>query len=663
MNVTDMSRELYGVAPPAGFRAVGYVAGNPRLGIPPLILSDGPAGVRDRSNAPRRRPGTALPAPVGLAASFDPVLAREYGELLGKEARARGVSVVYAPAINIVRVPLGGRNFEYLGEDPYLASELVSPEVTGIQAQHVAAQVKHYALNDQENDRSTASSNASERVIREMYLPAFQAAVQRGHTWSIMCANNKVNGTYACENSPLLADILRKEWKFDGVVGSDYAATHSAKAALRAGLDQSFTLRNWGAYYQDLPRLVHSGAVSEALVKDAAGHVLTLMFRVGLFDKMAPAAPTNVSADGAFARSAAEEAAVLLKNAAHALPLDPAKQPSLAVIGPYAKVPLTGGGGSSHVRPYYSVSPLDGLRARLGSHTTVTFADGSNLAAATATARAAAAAVVVVGDQEQEGADRVSLSLPNDQDRLVAAVAAANPKTVVVLQTGGPVMMPWLSRVPAVLEAWYPGQEDGNALAALLVGDVNPSGKLPVTFPTSLSQGPAHASPSYPAGPHGYDYTEGLQVGYRWYDAQHLTPLFPFGYGLSYTTFRISRLRTSMVPTVGAGTAPTGAGAGQPLVRATVAVTNTGSRVGTDVIQLYVTDPRSAGEPPRQLRGFSRIRLQPTESKEVTFTVESPAFATWNPAQHRWDTAKGNYGISVGDSSRDLPATGTVDLR
>ena len=479
MNLTDKVRELYGVAPPAGSGAVGYVPGNASLGIPPLILSDGPAGVRDRGKAVRKRPATALPAPVGLAASFDPALARDCGALLGREARARGVSVLYAPAINVVRVPLGGRNFEYLGEDPYLVSQLVTPEITGIQSQHVAAQVKHFALNNQENDRSTAGSNAPERVIREIYLPGWQAAVQRGHVWSVMCANNKVNGTFACENSVLLRDILRKEWRFGGLVGSDYAATHSAATALAAGLDQSFTLRNWGAYYRDLPQLVRSGTVSAALVDEATRRVLTLMFRVGLFDALPRAPSTNPSTDGAFARKAAEEAAVLLKNAGHTLPLDPARYPSLAVVGPYANEPLTGGGGSSHVKPYYSVSPLAGLRSRLGPRTNVTFTDGSDLAAATAAARTAAAAVVVVGDEEREGADRVNLTLPSNQDRLVAAVAAANPKTVVVLQTGGPVAMPWLSNVPAVLETWYPGEEDGNALAALLVGDVNPSGKLP----------------------------------------------------------------------------------------------------------------------------------------------------------------------------------------
>jgi len=494
MTLDEKVQLMYGVGRPRGVHSVGYVPGVPRLGIPPTVFSDGPVGVKDScfgeifpDNCLLGQ-STALPATVSLAASFDPGLAYAYGRVLGAESRARGVDVLYGPAMNIVRVPQGGRNFEYFSEDPYLTGRLAAAWVRGLQSQDVAAQLKHYALNNQELDRHTTTSNADERTIREIYLPAWQAAVADGHADSVMCANNMVNGTYNCENAHMLREVLEGELGFDGVVGSDYAATNSAIGSVNGGLDQSFTGLDWGKWYRDLPTLVRQGQVSEALIDLHVRRILTMMFRLGMFGGRSPAVPVDVTGDGAFSRRAAEEGAVLLKNDRGLLPLDPASQRSVAVVGRFANVAMTGGGGSSHVDPYYSVSPVQGIEDRLGAGATVTTADGSDLTQAAALARDADVAVVIANDNEREGQDRANIDLPGNQNALIQAVQAANPHTIVVLNTGSPVTMPWIADVHALLEMWYPGEEDGNALAALLFGDVNPSGKLPVTFPVSLDQ-------------------------------------------------------------------------------------------------------------------------------------------------------------------------------
>lgn len=650
MTLPEKAQLLYGVEHPTGGYSVGYVRGVPRLGIPPLVLSDGPAGVKDTGDAPSQRPATALPAPAALAASFDPELARQYGSVLGHEATTRGVDVLYGPAINIVRVPQGGRNFEYLGEDPVLTSQLASAEVAGIQSWRIAAQVKHFALNNQENGRHDTSSDADERTMREIYLPAWRAtATGAGRAWSLMCANNLVDGTYACENDTLLNGIVKGEWGYDGVVGSDYAAVPSATGAAAGGLDQDFTLRDWGEWYSMLPDLVQRGVVPVSEVDDHARRVLTMMFRIGMFDHKPPAPPVDQSADGAVAREAAEESTVLLKNSGELLPLDPAKTHSIAVVGRYAGTALTGGGGSSRVTPYYSVSPVAGIQKRAGAGVKVTTADGSDPSAAAALASAADVAVVVVNDVETEGADRADIGLPDDQDALVDAVAAANPHTVVVLDTGSAVTMPWLDSVPSVLQAWYPGEEGGTALAAILFGDVDPSGKLPVTFPTDAAQSPTAGPPRYPAEHGRYLYSEGLDVGYRGYDAAGSTPLFPFGYGLSYTTFAYSGLSVG-----------TFASDGSVDVRATV--TNTGTRPGTDVAQLYLGCPPAAGEPPRSLKTFERVTLGAGASRQLTFHLSRGDFQTWDVRAHAWGVGPGDYTVWVGDSSRDLPLHANVTL-
>ncbi|MFD5463540.1 glycoside hydrolase family 3 C-terminal domain-containing protein [Kitasatospora sp. NPDC127059] len=631
---------LRGLDAPPGVHSVGYVAGVPRLGIPPLLLSDGPAGVRDG------RPATALPAPVALAAAFDPALATTYGDVLGREARARGYQVLYGPMVNIVRIPQGGRDFETLGEDPYLAGQLAAAEVRGIQAQHVAAQVKHYAANNQEDNRQSYSSDVDERTLAEIELPAFRAAVRDGRAWSAMCGYNPVNGIWACENFPLLRDVLKGRWGFDGVVGSDYPATHSSVNAAAGGLDQEF---GGSTYFAELPAAAADGRLAPAVLDDQVRRVLRLMARTGALD--GAAAPASDPAAGArAARTAAAAGTVLLRNENAALPLDATRMKSVAVIGPWADHAYTGGGGSSHVIPYpeHTVTPRQGIAARVGASTEVRYHPGDDATAAAAVAAGADAAVVVVGDQETEGADRGSLDLAAADDALIRAVAGANPRTVVVLDTGGPVTMPWLDAVPAVVEAWYPGEQSGAALADVLFGDTDPAGRLPVTFPTSSNATPVQDAGQYPGTDGAYHYTERLGTGYRWYDASGTAPLFPFGHGLSYTTFDYSGLTVA---------GPDQAGR----VRVGFDLANRGTRTGTEVPQLYLTFPSAAGEPPQQLKAFDKVTLAPGGSTHVELRLDRSAFAVWDAGVHGWAVPGGQYDLTVGSSSRAPRLRGTVN--
>ncbi|CAG7618146.1 Beta-glucosidase [Actinacidiphila bryophytorum] len=783
MTNAEKASLMTSVDKPAGSHATGYIPGIERLGVPGLQFTDGPGGVRDG------QPSTAMPSPVSLAASFDTDMAGQYGTVLGSEARSRDYQVVYGPMVNIVRTPLGGRDFETLGEDPELAGDIAASEIRGIQAQGVAAQVKHFAGNNQENARTTSSSDIDERTLQEIYLPAFEKAVKEGDAWSVMCAYNKVNGTYACENAQILRDVLIDTWKFDGVIDTDYPANHSTVKSALAGLDQEFS---GTTYFKQLPAAVAAGAVPQSVLDDAARRILRLEFRTGQFAPQTPPA-VDYEADSAVARKAAEAGSVLLKNSGAQLPLDTAELTSLAVIGPNADTAVTGGGGSSAVTPYKKVDPVSGLRARLGGTVDVTsvkagggagfppipasalsglkgeyfagttlsgtpaltrddpdvdfdwgtgspdpalpadgfsarwtgtvtspataaytfsatsddgsriYLDGTLIAdnwgdhgvrtvksapvqltagdphtlrveyyenaggasvtvgwsapgvpdptitAAAAAAAKADVAVVVVGDSSSEGSDRTTLALPGNEDDLIRAVAAANPHTVVVLRAGAPVLMPWLADVPAVLDMWYPGQEDGNALAALLTGDAEPGGRLPVSFPRTDAQTATAAAPGrYPAVDGVYDYSEGLDVGYRWYDQEGQTPLFPFGYGLSYTSFRLSHLTSgpSRVEATGRGTAP---------VHLSVDVTNTGRRTGTDVVQVYLGSPAGSGEPPKALRSFAKVSLKPGQTKAVRFTLTADDLRTWDSSAHDWTVLTGRYPVSVGQSSADTP--------
>ncbi|MCG6499572.1 glycoside hydrolase family 3 C-terminal domain-containing protein [Kitasatospora sp. A2-31] len=641
LTTNEKATLLQGIWAPQDVHSVGYVQGVPRLGIPPLLLTDGPAGVRDG------QPATAMPAPVALAAAFDPDLATGYGSVLGREAKARGYHVLYAPMVNIVRVPQGGRNFETLGEDPFLAGRLAAAEVRGIQAQGVAAQVKHYAANNQEDNRQSYSSEVDERTLQEIELPAFRAAVQDGRAWSAMCGYNPVDGIWACEHFPLLRDVLKGRWGFDGAVGSDYPATHSAVNAAAAGLDQEF---GGSTYFSELAGAVADGRLAPAVLDDQVRRVLRLMVRSGALDG-GGTAEADPGAGARAARAAAVAGTVLLKNERAALPLDAARLKSIAVIGPWADRAYTGGYGSSHVTPYpeYTVSPLGGITARAGSGVSVRHHTGADAEAAAAVAAAADVAVVVVGDEEREGEDRPSLDLAPADDALIRAVARANPRTVVVLDTGGPVVMPWLDSVPAVLEAWYPGEQSGTALADVLFGDADPGGRLPVTFPVSAAATPIRGADQYPGTDGAYHYTERLEVGYRWYDRAGVAPLFPFGHGLSYTSFDYSGLTV---------TGPDAAG----LVQVGFDVANRGSRTGTEVPQLYVGFPSAAGEPPQQLKAFGKLTLAPGRSQHVTLRLDRSSFATWDAQVHGWQVPGGRYGITVGSSSRTPRLGGAVEV-
>lgn len=622
-----------------------FVPGIPRLGIPDFLITNGPAGVGTGA-VPQQPNATALPAPVALAASFDTDLAHHYGVLQGVETNNVGHSLIEAPDVNMVRVYHGGRAFENYGEDPYLAAQLAAANINGIQSQGVLAEVKHYTANDQELNRRTIREVIDDRVLHELHLPAFEAAVKQGNVAAVMCAFPAVNDAFMCENKHLLTDVLRNQWGFKGFVQSDANATHSTEGAVAAG--QDLELRDNGPYDEALKQAVLDGRVSMQALDTMIIRILATQIRAGLFEHPRTVTPIDAAAGGAVARTVAEQSAVLLKNSARQLPLDAAALRSIAVIGPYARIVHPGGGGSSHVNPLYTVTPVDGIQRRVGPSVTVGSADGTDTAAAAQLAAASDVAVVIVGDLEREGADRPNLSLPGNQDDLVRAVVAANPSTIVVLNSGAPVLLPWVDTVPAILQAWYPGEEDGNALAGLLFGDVNPSGKLPVTFPRTESQTPVSIPERYPGVDGTVTYSEGLELGYRWYDAQRQDPLFHFGHGLSYTSFAFRNLRVS--PVLG------------PFGNATaeVDVINTGARAGAEVAQLYVTFPAAAGEPPRQLKGFQKVMLRPGERKHLRFTLDQRAFSIWDSAAQQWATVTGRYRVSIGHSSRDLPLSAPV---
>jgi beta-glucosidase len=795
MTLDEKIAMLHGATDPQTYGQAGYLPGVPRLGIPELRLTDGPAGVRTAQAA------TALPAPVALASTFSPELARHYGGVIATDGRARHQNVILAPMVNIVRVPEGGRDFETLGEDPFLASRIVAAEVAGIQAQGLVATVKHFAENNQETQRQSVSADVDERTLHEIELPGFEAAVGAG-VGAVMAAYNKVNGTYASEHAQLETDILRTAWGFTGFVMSDWGGTHSGIPALTAGLDMEMPSgRNFGA----LAEAVTSGQLQEAAVNQAVRRILVSVERAGLL----PASPHPIvgPVDDTAALEVATAGAVLLKNDRHALPLGGDDLESLVVIGPTAKTLLIGGGGSSRVQPTHTESPLAALTRRAGPTAQTRYAvgydvDGEPIPAsalapdvaptahglrrttaglletrvdptidftgagaipagtsatwtgiltapssgdyeirlqtaggrgsvqfdasaavtgapaggrgrrgggagvgllatalglsnpsvsvpftagqsrsilvtgtagaatplqirlawippgwrdrkiveAAEAARAAHTAVVFAYDESQEGRDRASLSLPGVQDALIEAVAAANPRTIVVLNNGAPVLMPWADHVAAILQMWYPGQDGAAATASLLLGEVSPGGKLPITFPRRAEDAPTADPARYP-GVNGHGaYSEGILVGYRWYDAKGIAPLFPFGHGLSYTTFAYSNLSVH-------------AGAdGGLTVRVTV--TNTGTRRGADVPQLYVGPPASAPVPMalRQLAGFQRVELDPGRSAQVTIPVGRRELSYWSTTEHGWVVVTGTRTIEVGASSRDLRLKTTTDI-
>ena len=627
--------------------AIGDTHAIPSLCVPEVTEEDGPAGVADGVSG-----ATQLPAPVNDAATWDPSQTRQYGQVLGAEEWAKGNEVVYAPTINIDRDPRWGRNFESLSEDPLLSGTLGAAEIQGIQSQGPIAQVKHYAVYNVETNRNTTADDdiIDPRTLHEIYLPAFYDAVTKGGAGSVMCSYSSPNGTYACENQPLLS-ILEQRWGFKGFVGSDYGAVHSTVASANAGLDQEQASSYFGPA---LSTAVTDGQVSEATIDEAATRILTEMFRFGLFNHPATgteATDASTPAHVSFAQQNSERGTVLLKDSGSVLPLS-SQTSSIAVIGADGSTaPETAGGGSAAVNPTGSiVTPLQGITARAGSGVAVSSYAGTTPAAAAAAARKAQTAVVFANNFESEGSDLANITLQNNQNAMINAVANANPHTVVVLNTGGPVTMPWLSKVQGVLEAWYPGQQDGSAIASILFGDTNPSGHLPETFPASLAQAPTAAKARFPGANGKVQYSDQLQVGYRYYDTANVTPLFPFGYGLSYTSFRYSHMKLSRTNVKNTTSGPDAGQASREL-EVTATVTNTGSRTGADVAQLYLGDPSSTGEPTRQLEGYQRVSLKPGQSSQVQFPLDGHALSSFDTSANGWVLPDGDFTVSVGDSS------------
>lgn len=622
----------------------GETAAIPSLCIPALHLEDGPAGVGDGMTGV-----TQFPAPVALAASFDPAAAQGYGAAIGAEQRAKGANVELGPTVNIVRDPRWGRAFESLGEDPYLTGQLAAAEIQGVQSHGVIDMVKHLGVYNEETLRDTAADDAlvSERAMQEIYLPAFETAVEQGHAGAVMCSYNEVNGTPACQDPYLLAQVLDGQFGFSGFVASDWFAAKSSAPSVAAGLDMQMPDSCY--YGQALSQDLADGAVTQGQLDEMVGRVLSSMFAEGLFDEAQTGSPGAVAtspADRELAASVAEEGTVLLKDSGGVLPLDAGRLRSIAVIGADAGAgAYSAGGGSATVDSSSVVTPYQGISRRAGRSVAVSYDDGSNPSAAATSAKEAQVAVVFVDLPEAEDEDLATIGLPAGDDQLIEDVAAANPHTVVVLNTGSAVTMPWIDKVAGVVEAWYPGQEDGDAIAAVLFGDVDPSGKLPVTFPVDLSQVPAHTPLQWP-GAGAISYSEGVLVGYRYYDAEGETPLFPFGYGLSYTTFGFSGPRFLAGPS------------GQLSLQ--VSVRDTGERAGADVVQLYVGDPATSAEAPDQLKGFQRVELQPGQTSTVRFSLDARDLAYWDSAAGRWVVAPATYQVRVGDSSRHLPLELTV---
>ncbi|MFZ1135188.1 MAG: glycoside hydrolase family 3 C-terminal domain-containing protein [Candidatus Korobacteraceae bacterium] len=645
----------------------GYVEGIKRFGIPPIFMSDAAYGVRD--SATNGRYSTALPSNVGSAASWDPQAACEYGALIGRELRAQGYNMTLGGGTNITREPRNGRTFEYMGEDPILAGTLVGNRIKCEQAQHVIGDIKHYAVNDQESGRNEVNAIIGIRTLHETDLLAFEIGIGIGHPAAVMCSYNAVNGDFACENKYLLTEVLKTDWKFPGFVVSDWGGTHSTVKASAAGLDNEEPMADF--FGPKLKQAVESGQVPMSQIDDHARRMLRSEFASGIVDYPTKKSVVDVEGGLDIARTIEEQSIVLLKNDKSVLPLDRAQLHSVAIIGFKADFGMISGGGSAQVDPqgsnapewlshvWFPTSPLKAVKAKAPS-ADVRFDSGTNPASAAALAKASDVAIVFAHQWMSESMDLPNLSLPDNQDALIAAVAAANPKTIVVLESGTAVTMPWIDKVSGVLEAWYGGSKGADAVANVLFGDVNPSAKLPMTFPLSVNDLP-HTTVVQPPvrgrGPESgavltsptFDvhYDEGLKVGYKWYDAEKKPVLFPFGYGLSYTNYSYSKLKV----TPGDQTT------------VTFAVKNTGKRAGQEIAQLYAALPSGSGEPPKRLVGWTKIQLGPGESKDVTLTIPAMYISIYDEASKGWKLLPGSYTFMAGPSSKDLPLSANVTLK
>ena len=639
----------------------------PRLGIPRRWLDDGPHGVREDIGPDTWQPSghtddfsTAMPAGICLAATWDSELGFREGEAIGQEARARGKDIMLGPGVNILRTPLCGRNFEYLGEDPFLASQMCVGYISGAQSQDISSCVKHFALNNQETDRGTINVEVDERALREIYLPAFKAAVQAAGGWCVMAAYNQFRGQHCTENDYLLDKILKGEWGFKGLVMSDWGGVHDTRECALNGLDLEMgTERNYNDFYFAQPYLdlLQKVELPMAGIDDKVRRNLRVMIATHVLDANRKPGSLNTAAHQAVARQVAEEGIVLLKNENNTLPLDATKLKTIAVIGENATRLHAHGGDSSGIKAFYEVNPLDGIVKRAGEKVNVVFSEGyrkgggPELAERAIAAAKAADVVIYIGGLNHdrgfdcEGADRKDMKLPYGQDELIQEIVAANPKTVVVLEGTMVEMDSWLDKVPALLQAWYPGMEGGNALARVLFGDVNPSGKLPATFPKKLSDTPAYAfgAGAYPGTNGTVAYAEGLLVGYRWFDTKNIEPQFPFGFGLSYTTFEYSNLK--LIP--GDGT--------NEIVTAQFEIENTGQRAGAEVAQLYVHEknPRLT-RPEKELKGFRKVFLQPGEKQTVSISLNQGSFSYYDDGKKAWVAQPDGFEILIGSSSRDL---------
>ncbi|MGD0364752.1 MAG: glycoside hydrolase family 3 C-terminal domain-containing protein [Bryobacteraceae bacterium] len=663
-----------GAQPSKSLGNAGYVPGIPRLGIPDLQMADAAVGVTHSGAFGRY--STALPSCVAEAASWDPDVAREYGALIGLELRNQGYTMTLGGGVNLAREPRNGRIFEYKGEDPILAGKLVGAEMKALQAQGIVGDIKHYALNDQEEGRSYVNVKADKRAIRESDLLAFEIGVKESGAGAVMCSYNLLNGDYACENSYLLTDVLKKDFGFQGFVVSDWGGTHSTAKAALAGLDMEMPGNSFLA--DALKKAVESGEVPVARLDNMVHRILRSEFAVGLFDRDPDTQVPDVFHGLDVAQHVAEQSIVLLKNANGQLPLARGVR-TIAVIGSHADVGVLSGGGSAQVDPmggnpvpqpaniglfdrvvWHRSAPLKAIRDK-APHADVQYDGGTDPAAAARLAKASDVAIVFVNQPSSEGKDHASLALPDNQDALIGAVAAANPHTIVVLETGGPVTMPWIGQVSAAMEAWYPGIRGAEAIASILFGDVNPSAKLPLTFARSeadlphprLTKQPPPAGdadlveffPGFKTNTRKFDvtYDEGLKVGYKWYDAENKQPLYPFGFGLSYTTFKYSGMKAAKDSV-------------------TFAVANTGTRDGAEIAEVYATLPQAAGEPFKRLVAWEKVKLAPGESKSVTLRPDPFYLSIFNADKDAWQLVPGEYTIQAGGSSRDLPLRGSVHM-
>lgn len=665
-------------------------AGVPRLGIPENWMTDGPHGIRaevfwDEWDQAGWTSDSciAFPALTCLAASWNKDMSALYGKSIGEEARYRNKNVLLGPGVNIYRTPLNGRNFEYMGEDPFLASKMVVPYIQGVQANGVAACVKHFALNNQEIDRHTVNVTVDDRTLYEIYLPAFKAAVQEGKAWAIMGAYNKYKGQWAGQNQYLLNDILRGEWNFDGVVVSDWGGINDTRQAIYHGLDMEFgswtdglstgASNAYDNYYLANPflKLLRSGEVKEEEVNKKVRNILRLVFRTNMNAKR-PYGSFGTEEHGLAGRKIAEEGIVLLKNNNSILPINLSKTRRIAVIGENAIKVMTVGGGSSSLKAKYEISPLQGIRNRIGKEAEVVFARGyvgekskaqdglktgdveetrssEELSREALEVAKTADFVIFIGGlnkndgQDSEGNDRKSLGLPYNQDKLISALAKVNKNLAVVMISGNAVAMPWVNEVPSVVQGWYLGSEAGNALASVLVGDVNPSGKLPFTFPVKLDDNGAHKLGVYP-GNGEQTYNEGIFVGYRWADKQNIKPLFSFGHGLSYTSFAYGKASADKKTMTQ-----------DDKITFSVDVKNTGTRDGQEVVQLYIQDVRSSlPRPVKELKAFEKVSLKAGETKTVRFTIDKTALSFFDAAKHDWVAEPGDFKALIAASSTDI---------